>query len=206
MIEALSPQMELPVPYVIDHHGRGQGGAGRASISPRSRRVLALAGRDQKCWIKDHGPWSACRRPERPLIHDPSSRVRDRGRAGSCDLGFRLRIPHGSRHAERRRPRRSHPAIAPDETQQVASCWSQSRTPTGSEHVVFPSQEMGPAIQFRVTGSDCFVVARHDRQCLSAGARPGLELGVIELPVRRRFSSKLIEMDRSRCRCLLHWS
>lgn len=55
MIEALSPQMEaLPVPYVIDHMGAVK--AAQGIDQPAFKALLALARRDQKCWIKIMGP------------------------------------------------------------------------------------------------------------------------------------------------------
>ena len=55
LLDALSPEMEkLPTPYVIDHMGgiRASEGLGQ----PAFKSLLALARRDEKCWIKITGP------------------------------------------------------------------------------------------------------------------------------------------------------
>ena len=51
----LAPRLEkLPLPYVIDHMGLVDASAGLRQLGFRS--LVALAVRDEKCWVKISGP------------------------------------------------------------------------------------------------------------------------------------------------------
>ena len=55
LLDAFTPELEaLPVPYVIDHMGAIKAAGGLDQ--PAFKALLALAKRDDKCWIKITGP------------------------------------------------------------------------------------------------------------------------------------------------------
>jgi 2-pyrone-4,6-dicarboxylate lactonase len=67
LIDELVPRLEtLPVPYVIDHMGVVDASAGLEQ--PAFQTLLALVGRDEKCWVKITGPERISRTG--PPFHD----------------------------------------------------------------------------------------------------------------------------------------